>query len=522
MVNYIGLVLAVSLCIELSSTGFEHGLKRHVWSSGEDTVGTYNSNVRPAGLEDVESPDYGTQLWASKSRQELTKSSKNSSFSVVESWPDAAKKLGQLSAVNFDVHGNIVVFHRGDRVWDGNTFLTNNVYNQRSLGPISQPTVVVFNVSTGLVVDEWGSSMFYLPHGLTVDVNNNVWVTDVALHQIFKFPQGGGKALLTLGVAFVPGNDDDHFCKPTAVAVMSNGDFFVSDGYCNSRIIKFNKNGKFLMQWGRNSFGGVKSPVYGFSVPHALALAEDKEMLCVADRENGRIQCFNCHNGSFIVQFHSSQMGSRIFSVAYSPAEGGLLFVVNGPEFTGGGFVSGFVISLVSKQLIDAFSPNGQGFSSPHDVAVNADGSEAYVVELDSSKVWKFVKGFVSKTSIAPETIANTSTPTITSVVPQHGLSKLQIVGMPVESNAASTVAATVGIVVGVVALTAIIIFAAVVKLRRRGSNSQNKRWDFPISQMGGFKLDRHQGFEKVSTEESDDEGTSSTVDFRQQPLQFA
>jgi hypothetical protein len=54
------------------------------------------------------------------------------------------------------------------------------------------------------------------------------------------------------------------------------------------------------------------------------------------------------------------------------------------------------------------------------------------------------------------------------------------------------------------------------------GSNSQNKRWDFPISQMGGFKLDRHQGFEKVSTEESDDEGTSSTVDFRQQPLQFA
>jgi NHL repeat. len=57
-------------------------------------------------------------------------------------------------------------------------------------------------------------------------------------------------------------------------------------------------------------------------VPHALALAEDKEMLCVADRENGRIQCFNCHNGSFIVQFTSSEMGSRIFSVAYSPAEG--------------------------------------------------------------------------------------------------------------------------------------------------------------------------------------------------------
>lgn len=97
---------------------------------------------------------------------------------------------------------------------------------------------------------------FYLPHGLTVDADNNVWVTDVALHQVFKFSQGGGKPLLTLGVAFMPGNDDDHFCKPSAVAVMSNGDFFVSDGYCNTRIIKFDKNGNFLIQWGRNSFQG--------------------------------------------------------------------------------------------------------------------------------------------------------------------------------------------------------------------------------------------------------------------------
>jgi peptidylamidoglycolate lyase len=80
-------------------------------------------------------------------------------FNVIESWPDATKKLGQLSAVSLDPDGNIVVFHRGDHVWDGNTFLTNNVYNQQGMGPISQPTVVVFNASSGLVVEEWGSSM---------------------------------------------------------------------------------------------------------------------------------------------------------------------------------------------------------------------------------------------------------------------------------------------------------------------------------------------------------------------------
>jgi peptidylamidoglycolate lyase len=80
-------------------------------------------------------------------------------FNVIESWPDATKKLGQLSAVSLDADGNVVVFHRGDHVWDGNTFLTNNVYNQRGMGPISQPTVVVFNASSGLVVEEWGSNM---------------------------------------------------------------------------------------------------------------------------------------------------------------------------------------------------------------------------------------------------------------------------------------------------------------------------------------------------------------------------
>lgn len=72
---------------------------------------------------------------------------------------------------------------------------------------------------------------------------------------------------------------------------------------------------------------------------------------------------------------------------------GGLLIVVNGPEFLGGGLVSGFVISLTSNQVMEAFSPNGQGFSNPHDVAVNKDGSQVYVVELDPYKVWKFVKG---------------------------------------------------------------------------------------------------------------------------------
>lgn len=128
--------------------------------------------------------------------------------------------------------------------------------------------------------------MFYLPHGLTIDLDGNYWVTDVAMHQVFKFDAKDIAAMrdkqklkkteynreatfldhhdpdnslekyvpkpsLRLGNAFEPGNDDRRFCKPTAVAVMSNGDFFVSDGYCNSRIIKFNAKGQKILQWGR-------------------------------------------------------------------------------------------------------------------------------------------------------------------------------------------------------------------------------------------------------------------------------
>jgi len=99
------------------------------------------------------------------------------------------------------------------------------------------------------------------------------------------------KPVLELAEKLVPGSDEKHFCKPTDVAVAKNGDFFVADGYCNSRIMKFNKDGKFL-----SSFGAPNSenpPKVGeFFVPHSLALIEDLNLLCVADRENKRIQCF--------------------------------------------------------------------------------------------------------------------------------------------------------------------------------------------------------------------------------------
>lgn len=159
--------------------------------------------------------------------------------------------------MSFDNAGNVVVFHRGDHIWDGSTFSRNNIYLPRAKGSITQNTVVAFDRHTGAVAYEWGGGMFFMPHGLTVDHEDNVWVTDVALHQVMKFsPKNRTSPEMTLGAAFQPGSGIAKFCKPTAVAVLPDGDFFVSDGYCNARIIKYSRSGERILSWGHNSFQG--------------------------------------------------------------------------------------------------------------------------------------------------------------------------------------------------------------------------------------------------------------------------
>jgi peptidylamidoglycolate lyase len=99
--------------------------------------------------------------------------------------------------------------------------------------------------------------------------------------KVFKYKDG--KRLLTLGELFVPGDDSSHFCKPTDVVVSSdNLNIYVADGYCNSRIIKYNSKGIFLKEY--------KMPLgeKQLLVPHSLSLIESLNIICVADRQNGR------------------------------------------------------------------------------------------------------------------------------------------------------------------------------------------------------------------------------------------
>ncbi|XP_026319691.1 peptidyl-alpha-hydroxyglycine alpha-amidating lyase 1-like isoform X2 [Hyposmocoma kahamanoa] len=304
----------------------------------------------------------------------------------VQDWPDPTIKMGQVSGVALDNAGRVLVFHRASNVWDATTFTDRDVYRNIGTPPIPHATILAFNDS-GSLVDMWGQNLFYIPHGITVDKEGNVWITDVAMHQVFKFtPDNRQKPALVLGEKFVPRNDETHFCKPSAVAVLSTGDFFVADGYCNTRIIKFAPDGTRILQWGRRK---GESP-FVFTVPHALTLAEDKGQVCVANRERGCVACFRTDNGTFVQQYHSWLIGPRIFSVAYSPVRGGRLYIVNGPMPEQEVPVRGYVVDFRSGRLIQTFAPD-QGFANPHDVVASADGSKVYVAELNPYRAYKFI-----------------------------------------------------------------------------------------------------------------------------------
>ncbi|KAM4875900.1 peptidyl-glycine alpha-amidating monooxygenase isoform 5-T5 [Thomomys bottae] len=303
-------------------------------------------------------------------------------------WPGIYLLPGQVSGVAVDAKNNLVIFHRGDHVWDRNSFDSKFVYQQRGLGPIEEDTILVIDPNKAAVLESKGKNLFYLPHGLSIDKDGNYWVTDVALHQVFKLdPNGKDDPLLILGRSMQPGSDQNHFCQPTDVAVdPDTGAIYVSDGYCNSRIVQFSPSGKFITQWGEASSG--RSPPPGqFSVPHSLALVPHLSQLCVADRENGRIQCFNTDTKECVREIKHESFGRNVFAISYIP---GLLFAVNGkPYFGDQEPVQGFVMNFSSGEIIDVFKPVRKHFDMPHDIVASEDGT-VYVGDAHMNTVWKF------------------------------------------------------------------------------------------------------------------------------------
>ncbi|KAM6976281.1 peptidylglycine alpha-amidating monooxygenase isoform 1-T1 [Tautogolabrus adspersus] len=329
------------------------------------------------------------QLEAKAPRSHLPAEAQDSHLEQVSSWPQSSLQLGQVSGLALDSDSNLVIFHRGDHVWGANSFNSQAQYQQRSLGPIQQSTILVVDPAKGDILKASGRNMFYLPHGITTDKDNNYWVTDVALHQVLKVSgDGRDQTLLALGEEFTPGSDSRHFCQPTDVAVdPHSGNIFVSDGYCNARILKFSADGKYLSEWGAGtSDRRRRSP---FRVPHSLVFLPDRQEVCVADRENGRIQCFIADTGEFVKEIKKEEFGGEVFAITYSPAGDGVIFAVNGESLFSSAPLRGFVIDYTTKEIIDTFQPEQKDFKMPHDIVQTRDGS-VFVGDAGSKRVFKF------------------------------------------------------------------------------------------------------------------------------------
>ncbi len=205
-----------------------------------------------------------------------------SRLQAVADWPQlpAAITLDRVVGVDVDSRGFVYVAHRGEQPLlclnpDGTLCREVGAEHQKKSTAYDRRGPVPVPIATRCWM-----------HGLHIDPWDNVWITDVGRHLVLKFSPAGER-LLTLGVDGVPGCDARHFDQPTHICVVPSGEIFVTDGYGNSRVVKFNAKGEYLLDWGRRGTAPGE-----FHTPHVVTLGRDG-LLYITDRENDRVQVFD-------------------------------------------------------------------------------------------------------------------------------------------------------------------------------------------------------------------------------------
>jgi DNA-binding beta-propeller fold protein YncE len=175
----------------------------------------------------------------------------------------------EAAGVAVNSHGHIYVFHRGKHA------------------------LMEFD-ETGKFLRSIADDLFVSAHMVRVDSDDNIWTTDIGSHVVLKLnPEG--RVLLAFGRMRIPGDDTGHFNQPTDVAFDSGGNIYITDGYGNSRVLKFDKSGVLVGGW------GMKGSRPGqFDLPHTIAV--DGDRVYVGDRDNERIQIFDT-NGRFLSEW---------------------------------------------------------------------------------------------------------------------------------------------------------------------------------------------------------------------------
>ena len=204
-----------------------------------------------------------------------------------------AWNLIQASSVAVGARGTVIVLHRGAHpILE---FEPNGTF-VRSLAdglPISEGKVAAIP-KANFAPDRSRYSAVYGPPGCTacgahsvrVDPQGNIWIVDAAGHVVYKLSPEG-KELMRIGTRGMSGTSQTTFNLPTDVAFAPNGDLYVSDGYGSARVVKFSRDGKFLLQWGTRGTGSGE-----FGLPHNLVV-DSQGRVYVTDRDNERVQVFD-------------------------------------------------------------------------------------------------------------------------------------------------------------------------------------------------------------------------------------
>lgn len=253
--------------------------------------------------------------------------------------------LGPCSAVAVSTQGEIIVFHRGKK------------------------PLMVFDAE-GNFLRSWGDDLIGSAHGLRIDSDGHVWTTDIGGHRVMKF-DSHGKLLLSLGSG-KPGNSDDQFNKPTDLAFGSHGEFFVTDGYGNTRVMKFAASGKLLHKWGTPGKQDGE-----FNLPHSVVM-DSQGRLLVGDRENDRIQLFD-QSGRWLATWP----GFAPYGLAFDKL--GRLYVA---DARANQLIRLTANGAVEKRWGRKGSAPGE-FDLPHMLAFDKAGN-LYVAEVNGRRVQKF------------------------------------------------------------------------------------------------------------------------------------
>jgi hypothetical protein len=301
-------------------------------------------------------------------------------------WPKG-RPVGSISAIDMD--------RDGKSVWVVERCGTLNSCIGTTVNPIMK-----FD-SSGKLVKQFGAGLLVYPHGMYVDQDDNIWVSDLQSNRDRPAPPGGvrpppapagtplagavvlkfspeGKLLLTIGTPGVMGNDATHLSQPSDVAVARNGDVFVADGHdsqpSNHRIAKFDKTGKFLKAW--DACGRI--PADTLDCQHSIVI-DSRGRVLVANRGNNRIEIFD-QDGTLLDEWYQFGRPSGLFVTKDDQ-----LYAADSESDVGqhNAFVRGVHVGDARTGKVSAFIPEPLGNPTPWEPSGTTGGSEGVAVSDD-------------------------------------------------------------------------------------------------------------------------------------------